>query len=388
MLSKQDIIKIFLEKDLQLDNESLNFFLTNQEKINPFLQKIEQKKEKPLIITKKLIDETFPQTREIKILKEFHQLSGSFSTEDILKFFNERYDFVRKILMKRLDLINIISINRISRKLRKFSIIAIVSERNEGENSVEAEDLTGRVTIYLDKKNFDLLPLDTIAGFICEWKDDKLVAEQVIFPDIPLKKEVSKTINDNYCFFVSDFHLEVAQNQKIFENFLSMLHNLDYPNLSIFFLGDISPNKEDYEKIIENIPKNCSYFFLKGEDEKNIDIKDFFEVPIILQIEDVKIFLAHGEFFSQYLRYFKTPENAVLQLLKQRNFNPTFSSENFSNAYLIDIVPDIIAVGHFHNPIYQNYKGTTIILNGSFNTQPIYWLLNLRTREINKISLI
>jgi DNA polymerase II small subunit/DNA polymerase delta subunit B len=385
--SKQEIIKTFLENGLQLDSDSLNYFFSNQDKINLFIQIIKNLKEKPLIVTKSFIEETL-QLPKIEILKEFSQPTGIFSSEDILKFFHERYDFFRKILEKRIDLVNLISINRISKKLRKFSIIGMISDKNEDEKSVEVEDLTGTTTIFLNEKNFNLLPFDAVVGFVCEKRDDKIIAEDIIFPDIPLKKEVSKTSSDIYCLFVSDFHLDSSQNYKFFEKFLDSVKNLSYPNLLIFFLGDISSKKEDYERIVENIPKKFSYFFLKGELEKNFNIGKFFEVPVVVQIQNVKIFLTHGDLFSPYLSIFKKPEDTILQLLKLRNFNPTFTSNNFSNNYLLDIIPDIIVVGHFHNPTFQNYKGVTIILNGSFDTQPIYWLVNLKTREINKFSLI
>jgi DNA polymerase II small subunit/DNA polymerase delta subunit B len=386
--SKQEIIKMFLRNGLQLDNDSLSYFFSNQDKINPFLGIVKNLKEKPLVITKSFVEEIFFQIPKVEILKEFSQPTGIFSSEDILKFFHERYEFFRKILEKRIDLVNLISINRISKKLRKFSIIGMISDKNEEEKSVEVEDLTGTITIFLDEKIFNLLPLDVVIGFVCERKGDRIIAEDVIFPDIPLRKEVSKTTNNVYCLFVSDFHLDFSENYKLFENFLGSIKNLSYPNLLIFFLGDISSRKEDYEMIVENIPKNFSYFFLKGELEKNLNFEKIFDLPVIIKVQNVKIFLAHGDLFSPYLSIFRKPEDTILQLLKLRNFNPTFSLNNFSNNYLLDEIPDIVAVGHFHNPTFQNYKGTTIILNGSFNTQPIFWLINLKTREINKFSLI
>jgi DNA polymerase II small subunit/DNA polymerase delta subunit B len=385
--SKQEIIKIFLENDLQLDDDSLNYFLSNQDKINLFFQAIKDLKEKPLVVTKQFVEKTLFKEPRIEILKKFSQPTGVFSTGDIMKFFQERYEFVRKKLEKRVDLINTISINRISKKTRKFSIIGMVNERNEEEKSIEVSDLTGTTTIFLDKKIFDILPVDTVAGFVCEKKDDKITAENVIFPDVPLKKEISKTSSEAHCLFVSDFHLNSSKND-FFEKFLTMLKSLNLSNLSVFFLGDISSKKDDYRKIIESIPEKISCIFLAGELEKNIEMENIFKTPILIQIGEVKIFLAHGDFFSSYLPFFKTPENTILQLLKQRNFNPTFSPENFSNTFLLDTLPDIIAIGHFHNPIFQNYKGITIIINGSFVTQPIYWLVNLQTREINKFSLI
>jgi DNA polymerase II small subunit/DNA polymerase delta subunit B len=391
VLSKKEIVKLFLDNRLQLNDETLDFFFKNQTKIEPFLEMMKKQEKKPLIITIDFLMKILHKEElGFEILKEFSQPQGKYSTIDLVQFLQDRYNFLRDILKKRIDLINLLSINKISKRTKKFSIIAMVREKDEDTLSIEVEDLTNSLSLGLDKKNFNYLVPDEVAGFICEKKDDKIFGRKVIFPDIPLKKEANKTNEDIYCLFFSDFHLCSLKKKDLYKKFLNYLNNLNYQNVFIFFLGDISSRKEDLEKLFNNLPNNSNIIFLKGELERKIklDKKFVFENPIMLKIGGVKIFLSHGDIFSHYTKYFGTPSNTILQLLKKRNFNPTISyPTNLTNTYLIDTIPDIIAVGHFHSPSTLNYKGTTSIITGSFLTKPIYWGINLRTREINKIDM-
>jgi len=68
--SKKEIIKIFLENDLQLDNDSLNYFFSKQDKIEPFLKAVKNLKEKPLVITKEFVEKFF-KSPKVEILKKF-----------------------------------------------------------------------------------------------------------------------------------------------------------------------------------------------------------------------------------------------------------------------------------------------------------------------------
>lgn len=381
MHSKEEIVKIFLKNNLHLDNEGLEFFIKNPEKIGIFLQLIKKVDKKPFVITKEFIKQILKKpSLEIKIIKKFIQPKGTFSITDLTNIFNQRYNFLSKILQKRIELINLISINKITKRMKKFSIIGIIRKKDEENKLIEVEDPTGNITLHIKQNS---LLLDTVLGFVCERKEDKFIVERIVFPDIPLRKEINKTSEDVYCLFVSDFHLN--SNQNFLEKFFEKVDELDNP--IIFFLGDISSKTKDFKKIKKRL--SCPLFFIKGELEKNVKAENIqFHNTLLIQIENVKIFITHGDIFSPYLQLYKTPENTILQLLKLRNFNPIFSFTNFSNTYLIDIIPDIIAVGHFHKPIFKNYKGVTILLNGSPLTKPIYWLINLRTREINKINLI
>ena len=85
----------------------------------------------------------------------------------------------------------------------------------------------------------------------------------------------------------------------------------------------------------------------------------------------------------------KTIDAALLNLLKMRNIDPLVNhkKEIYENdPFLIEIVPDIIVAGNVFEPTQVNYKSTTILTNGSFTNIPIFWLVNLKNREIIKLD--
>ena len=76
-------------------------------------------------------------------------------------------------------------------------------------------------------------------------------------------------------------------------------------------------------------------------------------------------------------------------MIKKRHMSPTFgyNAKLDEEKMFIDQPADIFVIGHFHDPRIINYKGVTIISLGSFVTQPIFWAVNLKTRESIKIDL-
>jgi DNA polymerase II small subunit/DNA polymerase delta subunit B len=131
---------------------------------------------------------------------------------------------------------------------------------------------------------------------------------------------------------------------------------------------------------------------LKGNIDPDIKIGDVtISSPTLMKIENTILILAcNGELFSEYKKIWKdkSSENIILNLLKKRHLSPIFNLNKKiydDDIYTVDIVPDIFVSSNFDKPGYMNYKGTTIISNGSFLLEPIYWLINLKTRETIKI---
>ena len=108
---------------------------------------------------------------------------------------------------------------------------------------------------------------------------------------------------------------------------------------------------------------------------------------ISAKVENIQIAMTYGTFLQCYMNLWSTPASTTLaNLIKKRNLNPLISPEFYNNAHLLENIPDILVVGGAGKAEHTNYKGTTILTNGSFLTEPIYWLINLQTRETFKID--
>ncbi len=387
-MKRKEILRTFLERGTQLDKQSLEFFLEDENRIQEFLDKVKDL-ELPPILSLDFVRKILAERKvEVKIIKTFEKKEEEISISDISSLLNKRYEKISSLLGRRLELVNLISINKIGPRTRKFSIIGMVREKDEYEKSLMLEDKTGEIKVFLeDETLLSKIVEDEIVGAVCSKKEGSFFAKKIIFPDIPLKKEIAKSEKEVKCLFISDLHLEKEFKQEYLENLYKFLEK-DRVDL-IFVLGNISSRTKDVKDFFSSLPKTQK-IFVKGENDANPDIDALkLEEFAFLEVENVKFLLLHGKLVEKYLKIFDNPINTLLELLKKRHLNPTFDVSLCSSdeIFLIDPVPDIIACGHFHIPASTNYKGTTILSTGSFLTQPIYWIINLKNREILKLDL-
>lgn len=390
MMEKREVIKLFLDNGYQLDVSALNFFYENQDLMKKFLTKLYSQPEKPSIITLDFVNKILGEVQTtITELKKFSVKKTSLTVSDFTKKFNKQFDEIRKLLIKRLELVNTISLNKISERTKKFSLIVMVRGVDKNTNSIVVEDQTGvsELKVSADKDLENIFP-DEVIGLTCSKYGSDIFVEKIVWPDIPLRREVTKSKDDVDCLFISDIHMDSKNFNKLaFENFLDWLSKNQ--DVLLFVLGDVSAKEKDVKIFFESIPQNIKKVVIKGEVDffdSNLIMND----PSFLNVHDVKIFLTHGILYENYITNLETTSaNLFVNLLKARHLNPTFKFSKViyeDDPFFLDIIPDIIVCGHFHKPEIINYKGVTIISNGSFITSPVFWKVNLKTRETIKID--
>ena len=239
----------------------------------------------------------------------------------------------------------------------------------------QLEDTTGQATFILNKEISKFIVEDEVVGFVCEQQHGVNVVKHIVYPDIPLNRESKKTESSEKCFFVSDIHMDsTAFNKNYYKNLLDWLNEQD--NLKIFVLGGISSKKEDTSKFLSDIP-HPAYFCYEKNTKKLIPKR----------IYNIQVLLSHDSFLQYYMNLWNSSADmTIIDLLRKRNLNPILTPENYNNSFLLEEVPDVIAISGTNKATLTNYKGTTIITTGSFTTEPIYWLINLQTRETFKIN--
>jgi len=382
-MERREIIKIFLDKGLQLSKDALEFFLKNEDRIEEFLKNAESEK-LPAVISLEFVKKILKEP-SVEIIKSFKKWEGEISVSEISSILRKRYEKLSGILTKRLDLPNLISINKVSEKAKKFSLIGMVREKDEHEHSLIIEDKTGELKIFLRADDVRNILEDEVIGVVCSRKEDYFFAEKVFQPDIPLKREVKRLDRGLKAIFLSDFHLE-KNNLPYLKNLENFLEK-ERPEIA-FILGDISSKASEVKDFLSILPSRIS-IFVKGEIEKGeFDVTSFDEF-VFLNVEGINFLLLHGSLLEKYEKRFRSIEDMLLQILKKRHLAPTFDEKLCmqDENLIIDPIPDIFACAHFHTPSFTNYKGTTIISTGSFLSQPIFWLINLSTREILKLDL-
>lgn len=180
-MEKKEILRVFLEKGFQLDLPVLNFFSQNPNLIKTFLHFLNSQEKKPVVITNKYLDLFLSQNFEIKIIKPHFRKKKKLSIQDVLNYFINRFEFFRSILSRRMELSNIISINRITSRSRKFSLIGLVRDVEKERKKVVIEDTSGSLEVVVeDEKNLKYLTLDEVVGFSCVKEGEEVVCKRIV----------------------------------------------------------------------------------------------------------------------------------------------------------------------------------------------------------------
>ncbi len=388
-MESKEIIETFIKKKLQPDTNVVNFFIKNPDKIQTIISHIDGLENKPTFISLGFIENILlDRGPKVEVLTTFSKPQLRYSTTELTTFLNEKYERYRKILSQRIELVNLISINRISDKIQKFSLIVMVMEKNDNELLVE--DTTGKTTVYFENSTEDknFVMEDEVIGLVCTNNGDRTVVTKIIWPDIPLRKEIARSKTETFCLFLSDMELNEGGNEK-FTRIKQTIEKFRGKNTTLFLLGDSFESQEAADKLLGILPDSWMKFFIKGEKDTDLTVGiQTLNDPCLVKLDEVLILLSHGKFFEKHLKKLgTTADQIILNLLRKRNLNPETDYRNPSDTFFLNQLPDIVVVGHFKTPTQTNYKGTTIITNGGFSTTPTYWAVNLQTRENIKIDL-
>ncbi len=347
---EQNILKLFIERGFLLDKEMLDFLnelrdedianeiinkialiskqklitktLVNKniEKIRPLLFDLEGEK-KNLIekfflnvsISVELKKETILQpsvndgqlkdnSLGVKILHSPTIQSQKLEVKDFVKHFRNRYNFLKSLLLQKVELEGLTSIDKINSNRKVFSIIGMVSSKTVAKSNniiLEVEDLTGKVKLLINQAREEVfkkakeIVLDDVIGFKCSGNRDLLFVNDLFYPDSYVR-EKHRSERDVYAVFISDIHVGSSMFlQKNFEKFIGWLNGVNCSKEQkelltkikyLFIVGDtidgvgIYPGQEkflniknmtnQYEKLAEyldSIPKHISIIMCAGQ---------------------------------------------------------------------------------------------------------------------------
>ena len=239
----------------------------NEEEFYSLIENL--KKEKAFIVSKSLINKIL--SKEIEILKQFKPIK-SFTVQDFVKILNERYSFLQNILLNKIELKNIVSINKASSG--NVSIIGLVKDIVEKDNNtfLVLEDPTGDIETLMNKKLAEKLSLDDVVAVSGNINNKILFVDKLIFPSIPLRP-VNYSSESIKIAFLSNKKENKAEyiiyKNKIEDNIKNKIYNITNPcfikikNIIILIIFDFNPidilnkryfNKDNTDFLIDTIP--------------------------------------------------------------------------------------------------------------------------------------
>ena len=151
----------------------------------------------------------------VKIDFSFADESKKRSCDDFVSYFRARFKTLRSILEQRQELQNVISLQRLNSKKEKEQVAIIgmvyeIQKTKSGNIMLTLEDLTGSIKCIIPKENNDMLELakelvlDEIIGIVGFFNQKFVYANSLIWPDVPLSKELKKSPDEAYAVFLSD----------------------------------------------------------------------------------------------------------------------------------------------------------------------------------------
>ncbi len=402
-----NILKLFIEKGFLLDKEMLDFLneLGDEEVANEIIDKIAVVSQKK-IITKNLVNENIEKIKPIlfelgnekrklvdkyfvnvsisvevkkersieneikgnkkeikdrmnfvKILSSPVITSQKLSVKDFIKSFRYRYSYIKNLLQQRLELDNLVSIDKIVGN-RDFSIIGFVINKYITKNKniiLEVEDLTGVIKLLINQNKAEIyekakeILLDDVIGFKCNGSRDFLFANDFFYPDCFLK-EKKKANNEIYALFISDMHIGSGNFlEKNFNKFIDWLNG-----------------KNCDEKQKENL-KKIRYIFVVGDSIDGVGIYPGQEKDLI--IKDVKEqYRKLAEFYKRIPKYISIIQcagqhDAVRVAEPQPPIGEDFAEElhKIGNLYLVSN-PSLIEIEGEDGSEEENKRGIRVLM--------------------------
>ncbi|MBU1204669.1 MAG: DNA-directed DNA polymerase II small subunit [Nanoarchaeota archaeon] len=351
---------------------------------------------------------------DVKVLFSYKEESKKREIQDFVSFFNSRYKAIEGMLKNRQELQNIMSINRILNKKERetVSLIGLVDDKKVTKNNniiLKLEDQTGSISILINKNKADLINiakdivLDEVIGVVGVSGGNIVFANNIIYPDVPVNKEMKKSPSEDYAICLSDLHFGSSYFlSDDFNKFLKWINgktgNENQKIIAkkvkyIFIIGDlvdgvgIYPNqdkelvtKDIYEQykgcaeLLKQIPQNIKLIICPGNHDamriaepQPVLYKDFaapiWELPNTILVSNpalvnigakkgfpgFDILMYHGYSFDYYMANVESIRNnggyeradlMMKFLLQKRHLAPTHKS----TLYIPDIKTDPLVI--------------------------------------------
>lgn len=363
--------------------------------------------------------------------------------DDFKNYFIDRYDRLQAILRQRGDLIGVTSVSTLphGERWQKVKAIGMVTSKRDfkdGTCQVEMEDKDDSIKVsFRDndelKKKVTRLLNDEVVCISGSTKTGRTItANDIIWPDVSYRKRNSYPKEPTYAVLTSDVHIGSKMFMKDnFEYFIKWLRGEEGDEKSLqlaektkylVIAGDlvdgvgIYPNQEEELSILDlhkqyqqaaeylaMVPERMKIIIIPGNHDACrptmptppmyreyaqpvYDLKNVVMLgdPATVCIEGAIFLLTHGRSLDDSIPAlpgcdFKTPQNAMVELLKSRHLSPIFGEKTpiapeRSDRLIIDPVPDIFHAGHIHVEGIANYRGIVVVNSGTWQAQTKFQL--------------
>lgn len=476
---RRDVLRLLIESGFQITPDALEYILNQESPMNAVetVLLVDTDGELPQVLSKSYVESLIEGiTWDYRVEKNPEQdLVGSEGTvEDFLSLFTDRFNRIKRIYMGRIDTQNAVSpyiakLRKESAKTRKAMnregmrttarasqvVLGVVSSKSlsrsknvivelEHVEKVEINDqIEDRYSTIIcvipatreglkgqqlaEKANSLLLDeVVCLSGFVDE--EARMIADDVIFPDIPTARPVGRAKREVYAAFISDIHCGSKEFlEDDFDRFIDWMNGRDVEESDkhlvqniryLFIAGDMVDGISVYPtqrfdleitsifdqyalfaSKIKKLPKRVKIFCIPGNHDASRQalpkppISAEFADPLYklgnritmlgdpsqVIVEGVNVLMTHGDSMDDLVTNvpgasYTEPASPMKELLRKRHLVPLYGGKTelaplHRDWMVIDTPPDVVHFGHAHHNAVDNYRGVQIINSGTFQSQ-------------------
>ena len=355
--------------------------------------------------------------------------------DGFIDYFNSRFKQLETILKNRLDVRDAMPLSQ-ALKLpvkTKFKTIGMVAGKSSRSNRMflDLEDPESSVTVMVSgeealKKGLELLDDQVICVDGLKYRDDLLIANDIIWPDVPMH-ETGRAEEPVCAVFVGDLHVGSKYfREDLYDKFVRWMNMELGPPASrdlaskvkyLVITGDlvdgigiypeqldeltITTQEAQYEeaaRLLSQLPQHVEVFVIPGNHDavrrslpqppipekyapalyRNPRVHSL-PNPCTLNLHGVKVLLFHGKALDDVLSStpghdFHSPVNGLELLVRCRHIAPIYGQSTpiapeKVDRLVMDAIPDVVAVGHIHIYETKKYHNISLICSGSFQDQ-------------------
>ncbi|MFT4892580.1 MAG: DNA polymerase II small subunit [Candidatus Nanohaloarchaea archaeon] len=387
---------------------------------------------------------------KVEIMDEKEISRDEKDVPEFLQYYNDRYDKMKKLLMRRKELQAATTLNRLERRNEgeEATAIGFVKNKystNSGKWIVELEDKTGTFKALVDERDGERIVPDEAIGVIGSMGGDIIYANSVVRPDLPIPDGVETTSEDVEAAYISDLHLgsKDTRHDKFME-FAEWLKSKDAKKVGYVVIGgdivegvgsypgqkdelevtDIYKQYDLFQDWVEKVPEHIQIIAGPGNHditrlaepqprlpEKAFpDIVDYNNLHLIqnpqmvrlhaIRSKGIRNLVYHGYSFDDHVdqiqdlreKAYDEPHHVMIDLLKRRHLAPTYGSNQLSpegeDHLAITEEPDVFVSGHFHSHSNESYKGVNVINSSSFQEQTDFQKRMGHEPDPGKVTLV
>jgi DNA polymerase II small subunit len=383
---------------------------------------------------------------EVKILKD---ITGNSTCEgniiDFARYFNDRFQSIKRILVRRRELVGCVPITKalqLERDVRCIGIVNEVRTTKNGHKMIELEDEEGKGLVLITKESpliDEQVIQDEVIGVVGKVakKGGMIVANEIVRPDVPITGSMEPSDSSAQIAFLSDIHVgsitflrEKWDRMAKWAKTQAKKEGLQYilvPGDCVDGIGIFPDQEEELEiedifdqyhllaELLKELPDNIQIIVQPGNHDAvrlaepqpafTDEISRLFDSsvlqvgnPCYLEIEGRIILSYHGKSMDDLVNAiqgltYNHPLEAMREMLRRRHLAPIYGGKTAiapekKDHLVIEQVPDIFVTGHVHSAGISDYRGVRLINASTWQDQTSFQRMHNFVPDPAKVPMV